>query len=134
MLSACGGFLDGNHGSRSARWTHNATQLTDRVLYPHNDSQSFHREIPFRHQSKQKPDTPPSNLNAPPPAYIWPKLATDRSGLDPKKLDVWWKLLRQNKTDSIFLMKDDKIVFKCYVNGFERCKIHYTASSTVLQS
>jgi CubicO group peptidase (beta-lactamase class C family) len=71
---------------------------------------------------------PRRNVNALPPPYTWPELPTDRSGLDPKKLDDWWKLLRKNNTKSIFVMKDDKIVFERYVKGYDRHRPHYTAS------
>lgn len=68
------------------------------------------------------------NVNAPPPAYAWPEVDASRSGLDPVKLEAWWKLLKKNRTNSIFVMKDDKIVFERYVKGFDRHKTHYTAS------
>jgi CubicO group peptidase (beta-lactamase class C family) len=71
---------------------------------------------------------PPRNVNAPPPAYSWPELDPSRSGLDPKKLDAWWRLLKKNNTNSIFVMKDDKIVFERYAKGYDRSKTHYTAS------
>jgi len=54
----------------------------------------------------------PRNVNAPPPAYAWPEVDPSKSGLDSKKLNAWWKLLKKNNTNSIFVMKDDKIVFE----------------------
>jgi hypothetical protein len=60
------------------------------------------------------------NINAPPPAYAWPEMPTDRSGLDPDRLEAWWKLLKKNKTKSIFLVRNDRVVFERYVTGFDR--------------
>ena len=71
---------------------------------------------------------PRNKVDSPPPAYVWPELSADRSGLDPKKLEAWWKLLRKNKTHSIFVMEDDRIVFERYAKGFDRYTPHYTAS------
>jgi len=68
------------------------------------------------------------NVNTPPPPYAWPEIPTSQSGLDAKKLDAWWKLLKKNNTKSIFVMHKDKIVFERYVEGFNRHKTHYTAS------
>ena len=68
------------------------------------------------------------NVVSPPPGYAWPEMDAARSGLDPKKLDTWWKLLKKNHTKSIFVMKDDRIVFERYVKGFDRHRPHYTAS------
>ena len=62
------------------------------------------------------------------PDYGWPEIEPHRAGLDPKKLEAWWRLLKKNNTDSIFVMKDDKIVFERYANGFDRHRPHYTAS------
>jgi len=71
---------------------------------------------------------PRRNVNAPPPPYAWPENPTDRSGLDQKKLESWWKLLRKNRTNSIFVMKDDRVVFERYAKGYDRHTPHYTAS------
>jgi CubicO group peptidase (beta-lactamase class C family) len=68
------------------------------------------------------------NINVPPPAYAWPEVPIDKSGLDPQKLEQWWTLLKKNNTKSIFVMHKDKIVFERYANGFDRHKPHYTAS------
>ncbi|MFT5367447.1 MAG: CubicO group peptidase (beta-lactamase class C family) [Candidatus Latescibacterota bacterium] len=68
------------------------------------------------------------NENTPPPPYSWPEVPIDRSGLDPKKLEAWWKLLKKNNTNSIFVMHKDKVVFERYADGFGRQKPHYTAS------
>lgn len=68
------------------------------------------------------------NVNTPPSAYTWPEVPIDKSGLDPQKLEAWWKLLKKNNTNSIFVMHKDKIVFERYANGFDRHKPHYTAS------
>ena len=68
------------------------------------------------------------NVNIPPPAFSWPEMPTDRSGLDPQKLEKWWQLLKKNNTNSIFLVRNDKIVFERYANGFDRHKPHGTAS------
>ena len=37
------------------------------------------------------------NVNATPPAYAWPEAPIDKSGLDPKKLEAWWKLLKKKQ-------------------------------------
>lgn len=67
-------------------------------------------------------------LNVPPPAYAWPEMPTDRSSLDPEKLEAWWRLLKRNGTKSIFLMRNDRIVYERYADGFDRHRPHYTAS------
>ncbi|MDA0709369.1 MAG: serine hydrolase [bacterium] len=67
-------------------------------------------------------------LNAPRPPFSWPEVPEDRSGLDPLKLDAWWKLLKKNNTHSIFVMHKDKIAFERYAPGYSRTKTHYTAS------
>jgi CubicO group peptidase (beta-lactamase class C family) len=62
------------------------------------------------------------------PAFLWPEVEAGRSGLDGKKLEEWWKLLKKNNTKSIFVMHKDKVVFERYASGFDRHTPHYTAS------
>ncbi len=45
-----------------------------------------------------------------------------------EKLDALWKELSQRRSDSLFVIRNDKLVYERYANGFSRSKPHGTAS------
>lgn len=71
---------------------------------------------------------PTRTANADAPVFSWTEASADWAGLVPERLDGWWDRLAENNTTSIFVMRDDRIVFERFAEGFDRHRPHYTAS------
>jgi CubicO group peptidase (beta-lactamase class C family) len=60
--------------------------------------------------------------------WEWPIAAPERQGLLPAKLDAIWNELRERKTTAFLVIRNDRIIYERYGDGFSRSTPHYTAS------
>src|SRR5205807_8135210 len=58
----------------------------------------------------------------------WPTATPESQGLLPAKLDAMWNELRERKTTAFLVIRNDRIVYERYADGFSRRTPHYTAS------
>jgi len=58
----------------------------------------------------------------------WPTATPETQGLIPDKLDAIWNELRDRKTNVFLVIRNDRVVYERYADGFSRQKQHYTAS------
>jgi CubicO group peptidase (beta-lactamase class C family) len=58
----------------------------------------------------------------------WPTATPETQGLVPNKLDAIWNELRDRKTNVFLVIRNDRVVYERYADGFSRQKQHYTAS------
>lgn len=58
----------------------------------------------------------------------WATATPDSQGLLPDKLDAMWNELRDRKTTAFLVLRNDRIVYERYKDGFSRWTPHYTAS------
>ncbi|MGH7997185.1 MAG: serine hydrolase [Opitutaceae bacterium] len=59
---------------------------------------------------------------------VWPSAKPESEGLSTAHLHAFWRDMRRRKTDEFVVIRNDRIVFEGYANGFSRTKVHYTAS------
>jgi CubicO group peptidase (beta-lactamase class C family) len=58
----------------------------------------------------------------------WATATPESQGLLPDKLDAMWNDLRERKTAALLVIRNDRIAYERYADGFSRHKPHYTAS------
>lgn len=58
----------------------------------------------------------------------FPTAPAEAHGFVPEKLDALWASLEQRQTNVFVVMRNDRIVYERYANGYTRTKPHYTAS------
>jgi CubicO group peptidase (beta-lactamase class C family) len=58
----------------------------------------------------------------------WMTATPESQGLLPDKLDAMWNQLRERKTTALLVIRNDRIVYERYADGFNRRTPHYTAS------
>jgi CubicO group peptidase (beta-lactamase class C family) len=58
----------------------------------------------------------------------WATATPESQGLVPDKLDNMWNELRDRKTTAFLVIRNDRIVYERYADGFSRRRPHYTAS------
>jgi CubicO group peptidase (beta-lactamase class C family) len=58
----------------------------------------------------------------------WKTATPESQGLLSAKLDAIWNELRERKTTAFLVIRNDRIVYERYANGFSRRTPHYTAS------
>jgi CubicO group peptidase (beta-lactamase class C family) len=58
----------------------------------------------------------------------WTTATPESQGLLPDKLDAMWNELRDRKTTAFLVIRNDRIVYERYADGFNRWTPHYTAS------
>jgi CubicO group peptidase (beta-lactamase class C family) len=58
----------------------------------------------------------------------WRTATPESQGLLSDKLDAMWNELRERKTKAFLVIRNDRIVYERYADGFSRWKPHYTAS------
>lgn len=58
----------------------------------------------------------------------FPTAAPETHGLESPKLDAIWNELEARKSNVFVVMRNDRIVYERYANGYNRTKPHYTAS------
>jgi CubicO group peptidase (beta-lactamase class C family) len=62
------------------------------------------------------------------PSPEWPVATPESQGLLAAKLDAMWNELRERKTTAFLVIRNDRIVYERYADGFSRWTPHYTAS------
>ncbi len=58
----------------------------------------------------------------------FPTATPEQHGLESPKLDALWTELEQRHTNIFVVMRNDRIIYERYANGYDRNKPHYTAS------
>ncbi len=58
----------------------------------------------------------------------WPEATAESQGLSSSKLDSIWRELEQRRSDVFLVIRNDRLVYERYANGFSRTKPHGTAS------
>jgi CubicO group peptidase (beta-lactamase class C family) len=58
----------------------------------------------------------------------WATATAESQGLLPEKLDAMWNELRERKTTAFLVIRNDRVVYERYADGFNRWRPHYTAS------
>lgn len=68
------------------------------------------------------------SANAPLFPDVFPTATPEEHGLISEKLDAIWSDLEAHHTNVFVIMRNDRIVYERYANGYSRTKPHYTAS------
>ena len=58
----------------------------------------------------------------------WMTATPESQGMVPGKLDAMWNELEQRKTTAFLVIRNDRIVYERYADGFDRWTPHYSAS------
>jgi CubicO group peptidase (beta-lactamase class C family) len=77
---------------------------------------------------KDQPMTPNNTTQEPPTFVDWATGTPESQGMDSAKLLALWKDLQAGNTTSLLVIRNDRIVFERYAEGYSRTKKHYTAS------
>jgi len=60
--------------------------------------------------------------------FEWQKATPESQGMNTAKLDAMWKELEARRTKTLVVVRNDKIIYEKYADGWDKEKKHYTAS------
>ena len=62
------------------------------------------------------------------PDKDWPTALPESQGMSAAKLDALWRDLASSRTTALFILRDDRIVYEKYADGWDAKRPHSTAS------
>lgn len=71
---------------------------------------------------------PTTTAAAIPAAFEWTEAVPESQGLASARLDALWNDLQASQTTALLVVRNDRIVFERYADGWNASKPHYTAS------
>src|SRR5262245_38816489 len=64
----------------------------------------------------------------PAPAFEWQTDTPESQGMSSARLDALWKDLQASGTTALLVIRNDRIVYEKYAEGWGAARTHYTAS------
>src|SRR5262245_37691927 len=60
--------------------------------------------------------------------FEWTRAAPESQGLATARLDAVWDALQASRTTGFLVIRNDRVVYERYADGWDASKAHYTAS------